>query len=477
MNLISGTSDLINSQQTQRAQKTAKEANPPKSHFPPTTLTIKINPFHLMKFLRASGNVPTKISVVISKEFAIGGFMNESLILTIHRTIGKRNLDLEALSINLGWHQSPESEDGMKYAHDEVTFRTRIGDSLQSFIPQAERYSTKDWWHNLKTMKSSRLLKRIRGVITANTLWSIVVCVVHSIFRFNSPGSKAHALLGSALGLLLVFRTNTAYNRFWEGRTIWERLLSSLRDMGRMTVVYSDAMSSTQLERIFHLLIAFPLVLQEYVQGFHQPTHLSGLMTEQEVHDIDRVTNRPYFVINRLAKEVRMIPDSPTFTSRERERMFKFVDDISRSIGQCERIVQTPVPLTYARHTSRFLALWCLTLPPCLVSEFRWYVVPFTAMVSWALFGIQEIGMMIEEPFQRALKLEVFANTIRRDLTELLHVTNINMYPLTITSPELKYEQPVYLKSAATTRAATLGNVRNATDISLTDNDILIFPA
>lgn len=151
-------------------------------------------------------------------------------------TLRRPKFALHALSINLGWHQSADSEDGIKYAHDEITFRSRSGDTVQSFIPQAERYSTKDWWHNLKTIRTSRLLKRIRGVIIFNTLWSIAVVCAHAIFKFNSPGAKVHSLLGSALGLLLVFRTNTAYNRYWEGRKIWERLLSSLRDMGRMTV-------------------------------------------------------------------------------------------------------------------------------------------------------------------------------------------------------------------------------------------------
>ena len=66
-------------------------------------------------------------------------------------------------------------------------------------------------------------------------------------------------LLGSALGLLLVFRTNTAYNRFWEGRKIWEKILNSLRDLGRMTVAYGDVIQEERVERVLHLLCAFPL--------------------------------------------------------------------------------------------------------------------------------------------------------------------------------------------------------------------------
>jgi predicted membrane chloride channel (bestrophin family) len=85
--------------------------------------------------------------------------------------------------------------------------------------------------------------------------------------------------------------------------------------------------------------------------------------------------------------------------------MMKHIDDLSATIGSCERIVQTPVPLTYARHTSRFLSLFCLSMPIALVGELHAYIIPFVSFVAWSLFGIQEIGMMIEEPFQRALNL------------------------------------------------------------------------
>lgn len=333
------------------------------------------------------------------------------------------------------------------YINDEITFRTRVGDSIPSFIPKAERYSTRDWWENLKTMRTSKLMRRLREVISFHTIWSLAICFLHKLISFDLPSSKAHALLGGALSLLLVFRTNSAYDRFWEGRKIWGSLLSSLRDFGRMAVVYSDMVPEDRLERMLHLLIAFPVVLQEYVQGFRQPEQLRGLMSDEEIRDLDTVTNRPFFIINRLAKEVRRIPESEYFTTRERERMFKLIDEISRSISSCERIVQTPIPLEYARHTSRFLTLWCLTLPLCLVAEIGYHVVPFTTLITWALYGIQDLGMRIEDPFQRTLKLEIFANTIKRDLSELLHVSDASLYPLTIKSVKLKYERPFYSTS------------------------------
>ena len=132
------------------------------------------------------------------------------------------------------------------------------------------------------------------------------------------------------------------------------------------------------------------------------------------------------------------------FTSRERQYMHKLIDDLTKTIGSCERIVQTPVPLTYARHTSRFLSLFCLTAPVALVSELGFYIIPFVPLTAWSLFGIQEIGMIIEEPFQRALKLEIFSNTIRRDIADLLHVTRLNKRRMNIKSAALGYEIPFF---------------------------------
>jgi putative membrane protein len=198
----------------------------------------------------------------------------------------------------------------------------------------------------------------------------------------------------------LVFRTNTAYNRFWEGRKIWEKVLSTSRDLARFTMVFSDAMPQTTVERVLHLMCVFPVVLQEHVQGFEQRSFLREHLSDTEIEAINSVTNKPYFIACKLANEIANIEESLKFTARERQTMLKYVDDLSGCIGACERIVQTPVPLSYARHTSRFLTLFCFTAPIALVQEMGASVIPFVTLMSWSLFGIQEIGMMIEDPFQ-----------------------------------------------------------------------------
>ena len=100
-----------------------------------------------------------------------------------------------------------------------------------------------------------------------------------------------------------------------------------------------------------------------------------------------------------------LVPTNENFSSRERLALLGMIDRLSRSIGECERIVQTPVPLNYARHTIRFLTMWLLTVPLAVCGEIGLATGPVVGMLAWALFGIYEIGVVIEDPFQRTLKV------------------------------------------------------------------------
>jgi hypothetical protein len=131
---------------------------------------------------------------------------------------------------------------------------------------------------------------------------------------------------------------------------------------------------------------------------------------------VARSSNRPLWICDRLSLEISKIPYSNSFTSRERLTLLKSVDDLSGTVGQCERIQQTGVPLNYARHALRGLSLWLLTLPFCMVKDLGLMTGPVTAIMSWVLFGVYQIGYSIESPFQKSLRLSILCDAIRRDI-------------------------------------------------------------
>uniref|UniRef100_A0A7S4EV38 EF-hand domain-containing protein n=2 Tax=Chrysotila carterae TaxID=13221 RepID=A0A7S4EV38_CHRCT len=275
----------------------------------------------------------------------------------------------------------------------------------RSFVTP-ERYTTRTlWFSSVWNILNSQVLRNIIQPLLAVTFTSIIVALTRSAFPGVQAGKslvQMHSLLGGALSLLLVFRTNSAYNRFWEARQIWEKILNRCRDLGRFIHMYRAEAGEPRVARFVQLLCAYPECLRRHLCG--QP-RLDGVSTAAKqqlklskpiLSALRRSKNRPLYVCKRLAAELRCIPEAAMFSSRERLMALKMINQLSDYIGACERLLQTPVPLNYARHTSRFLTLWCLTLPVSLVGSMGLLVVPVTVFVTWCLFGIQEIGLFIE---------------------------------------------------------------------------------
>ena len=202
-----------------------------------------------------------------------------------------------------------------------------------------------------------------------------------------------------------------------QARRIWESILNRCRDLARFGALYRDEAGEPRVELLTSLLCAFPRELRAHLVGEpyedgtrascdqlgHTKPQRSGNgrlspppLPKPIAERLAHVGNRPLYVCKWLANEIKRIPDTETFTSRERLSGFQAVNQLGSYIGACERLLQTPVPLNYARHTSRFLTLWCLTLPISLVDTMGLLVVPVSAFVTWSLFGIQEIGLFIE---------------------------------------------------------------------------------
>ena len=88
-----------------------------------------------------------------------------------------------------------------------------------------------------------------------------------------------------------------------------------------------------------------------------------------------------------------------THTQADRSLTDKCIHSLTKTISDCERIVKTSIPSAYSKHTSRFLSVWCFSLPLVLVEQLGWRMIPCVGVISWALLAIQEVGNIIEDPF------------------------------------------------------------------------------
>lgn len=340
------------------------------------------------------------------------------------------------------------------------------------------RHSASDWLYNVRSLPKSSVLKDILNPVLSIAAWSGVVSIVQKILASSSStilqtlsanmciGATPHSFLVSSLGLLLVFRTNSAYQRFYEGRKIWENILSISRSLSRFINLYDREVGNPRKQRILNLVAAFPYLLRHHIRPgclcdeSIDESHPHGLLLKepncevvQTRHEGDkaamsaaqyacqpecyvdkrnlpwslfpsgvslkrlaRAQNRPLWVCDRIAREIMDIPYGANFSSRERLALISMVEKLTNTVGQCERIHQTAVPLNYARHSLRSLTLWCITLPFALVKDLGLMTGPVMGIVAWLLFGVYQIGYSIEDPFQGSLRLSILCDAIRRDV-------------------------------------------------------------
>jgi len=177
-------------------------------------------------------------------------------------------------------------------------------------------------------------------------------------------------------------------------------------------------------KKVADLVCVFPIVLQEHLKGVHHPHKAEMFLEAEDIKTIARAANKPLYVTNKMAYILKSIDYSNSWGPRERIAVLKLVENLSAHISGCERLVQTPVPLEYVRQTSRFLAIWILILP-FVLKEIGITVIPVMGIIAWALFGIQEIGLLIEDPFRTQLKLDIFVDTIHADVFQMMGSTTI----------------------------------------------------
>lgn len=337
---------------------------------------------------------------------------------------------------------------GAGYLERLSSYSDEVGYTLDA----PTRYSIKDWWFNLQNIGSSSVLERIGGHLVANTVWSVVVVSCYGSWLVYAQdneapwvgivgldyGSRADdfdwfapfTLSGGILGILLAFRTGQSYDRFWEGRQVWARVVNRVRAIARASRSYAtfddddDVVSGVLLR----WLAAFPLALKQHLRG-ERDVDAFDMLLGGERRDLESADNLPLAVSYALSAEVdgirRASEDSQAASQLLWWQMESMILDLQDAIGDAEAIAGTPVPLSYSRHTSRLLSIWTLLSPVILLKALPLPLIPpATVLVSWMLLATEEIGHIIEEPFgihddrPKILPLQRYCDIVGRDLHE-----------------------------------------------------------
>ncbi len=230
------------------------------------------------------------------------------------------------------------------------------------------------------------------------------------------------------LGLLLVFRTNTAYERFWEGRKAWGSIVNNIRNLSRLILVAigeNDPMHRYEKEQILKLLVAFAVSTKLHLRSQPVNDRLADLVSPLQFAKLQQMNNPPLEIVFWISDYLQAQQEQGQISLYQMNELQNTLNGLVDNLGACERILRTPMPLAYAIHLKQLLLIYCVLLPFQIIDDLKWWTAIATALVSFTLFGIEAIGVEIENPFgtdPNDLPLDAICNTIDRNITDLISI-------------------------------------------------------
>ena len=275
---------------------------------------------------------------------------------------------------------------------------------------------------------------QVKGSVIPSILGRTLVCglfgvFVSLLFYFRTPVSLpvlASLIPNIVLGLLLVFRTNTAYERFWEGRKLWGTIVNATRNLARHIWIVVPARSLAERdEKIVTLrsLVAFAVATKLHLRQEPVNDELEGLLASEKFQKLKGMNNPPLEVAFWIGDYLQNQYKHRLIDSYQLTAMQELLNSLVDCLGGCERILKTPMPLAYSIHLKQLILLYCLSLPFQMVGSLQWWTGPVVVLISFTLFGIEEIGIEIENPFGRDpndLPLDTICDTMLRNIHDLI---------------------------------------------------------
>lgn len=280
------------------------------------------------------------------------------------------------------------------------------------------------WWRSLTTLHPGTALVQTAPRIFFVVAWSAVLTwfELRAEWFYVDLTPLPFTLVGLPLGIFLGFRNNTSYDRFWEGRKLWGAVVNDARNFGRQTSLYVVGEADEAHNELVRGVAAYVHVLRQHLRDQPPGVGLDHLLPYALRAELGASTNPPQRVLAWVAARLRHAWQGGRIQHVHLVELERTLDALTNHQGGCERIKATPIPYSYTVLIHRLVGLYCLALPLGIVASVGGLTPVVTAIVSYAFFGLDEVGGEIEEPFgehPNDLPLLQITTNIERNLAEV----------------------------------------------------------
>ncbi len=285
------------------------------------------------------------------------------------------------------------------------------------------QYNPKDWITFIFKFHKSDTFRQLIPLMIFIGFYSGIICFLEmDYFKLEESShvkgiSIMHTTVGFVLSLLLAYRTNTAYDRWWEGRKLWGALVNNSRNLAiKLSVILQEEKDRHFFRR---LIPGYASILQKHLTNEES----AKVLFEDLDLEIDHQKHRPNQIAKMIFQKANDLYKSEKITGDQLIIINSELQSFTDVCGACERIKNTPIPYSYSAFIKKFIFFYIMTLPFSFAFTLGYYVIPVVIFIFYVLASLELIAEEIEDPFgldENDLPIAKIASNIKKHVEELL---------------------------------------------------------
>jgi putative membrane protein len=260
-------------------------------------------------------------------------------------------------------------------------------------------YNPKDWLRLIFAFHRSdtfRILLPTMVLLGASTA-GLAYLQQHGYAELKTS-TVFHQILGFALSMLLVFRINTAYERWWEGRKLWGSLVNNSRSLTTKLQASLATKSPTDLAYLRSAIAVFPSTLRDHLrESSYEVPESEAFPAHRD--DYIHSKHKPLYVYSQIVQRLEHLRSERVLSDEQmlfiNPEIFSLID----ITGACERIKNSPIPFSYSLFLKKSLFVYSITMPIPFAAEFGYWAVLAVMVIFYTFASLELVSEEVEEPF------------------------------------------------------------------------------
>jgi putative membrane protein len=276
----------------------------------------------------------------------------------------------------------------------------------------------------------SYVFGKIKKEVLLVAVYAIAIYCIHQYYNFKdvSIPLTVPTILGTIISLLLAFRSNQAYDRWWEARILWGAIVNDCRTFARQVLTFVDSSHDGEQkralkERIIRRQMAWCYSLSCHLRGQNAKENLEAYLTDDDVKNLKKMDNVPLAINELQGHDLRTLYRLGWINEYQQVAMDNTLTNFMNSMGGCERIKNTVFPVTYSVYIHWLVMFFVLLLPFSLMEFFGIFQVPLVIAISSAFFLIEKMAIHLQDPFENKptdTPTTTISRTIENNLKQMM---------------------------------------------------------